>query len=67
MSLVNVRVSHLRPKYQNLKEWMVVPEHVYIARGGIVFIDGQRYPPRDSIWANPFKVGKDGSREEVIS
>jgi hypothetical protein len=42
------------------------PQNVYIGRGRIVFIDGKRYPPQDSIWANPFKVGKDGTLEEII-
>ena len=42
------------------------PNNEYIGRRGIVFIDGVRYPPTDSLWANPFKVGKDGTRDEVI-
>jgi hypothetical protein len=29
---------------------------------GIVFINGARYPAKDSIWANPFKIGKDGPK-----
>ena len=42
-----------------------------IARGGVVFIEDnngmkQRYPPKDSIFANPFKVGRDGDRKNVI-
>lgn len=57
---VNVKVQYLRPQYQNLKQWCEAsPNHVYIGRRGIVFIDNVRYPPRDSIWANPFKVGQD--------
>jgi len=65
----NVKVKHIRPKYQDLKEWCEDESNLYIGRRGIVFvtIEGkkQRYPPRDSIWANPFKIGKDGTREEV--
>lgn len=56
MSVVNVRVGHIRPKYQNLQEWMNDPNNLYIGRKCIVFIDGQRYPPKDSPWANPYKA-----------
>jgi hypothetical protein len=31
-----------------------------------VFIDKQRYPKKQSIWANPFKVGRDGPLPKVI-
>ena len=41
--------------------------NVYIGRRGIVFIESVRYPPNDSVWCNPFKIGKDGTREEVLS
>lgn len=55
-SLVSVKVASIRPKYNNIKEWMNDPNNVYIGRGRIVFIDGIRYPPEDSIWANPFQI-----------
>ncbi len=64
--IANVKVACIRPQYQNLKEWMADPNNVYIGRRGIVFIDGVRFPPQDSIFANPFKVGRDGTRQEVI-
>lgn len=67
MSVVNCRVSHIRPKYQNLKDWCSDPDNVYIGRKGIVFIDGKRYPKEDSIFCNPYKVGRDGNREEVLN
>jgi hypothetical protein len=67
MSVVNCKVSFIRPKYNNLKEWMEDDNNVYIARGGVVFVDGRRFPTNSSKFANPFKVGKDGSRQEVIS
>lgn len=66
MSVVNVKIIHLRPQYNNLKEWMENPDHVYIGRKGIVFIDNKRFPEKDSLWCNPFKIGKDGSREEIL-
>jgi hypothetical protein len=59
-----VKVKNLRPKYANLKEWMAGPNNIYIGRAGIVFIDGERFPKRDSIWANPFKIT--GDRDAVI-
>lgn len=70
MSVVNVKVKYIRPDYKDLKEWCESKDNVYIARRGVVFIDTdkgkQRYPEKDSIFANPFKIGKDGDRNEVI-
>ena len=66
-TICNVKVSFIRPKYLNLKEWISDQSNVYIGRKGVVFIDGQRYPKQDSIWCNPFKIGRDGRREEVIN
>ena len=66
MSVVNCKVAHIRPKYKNLQEWMKDPNNVYIGRAGIVFIDKQRFPKQSSNFANPFKIGKDGTRNEVI-
>jgi hypothetical protein len=62
----NVKVKYIRPLYSNLKEWMNDPHNVYIGRGGVVFIDGKRFPSQSSQWCNPFKIGKDGSRGQVI-
>ena len=64
--VVSVKVACIRPEYDNLKEWMKDTNNVYIGRRGVVFIDGVRFPPKDSIWANPFKINKDGDRDEVI-
>lgn len=66
MSVVNVKVDQIRPKYSNLKEWTDDPDNIYIGRGRIAYIDGLRFPPADSIWANPFKIGKDGTRDQVL-
>ncbi len=65
--VVNVKVVHLRPQYDNLESWCNDPNNVYIGRRGVVFVNKVRYPQKDSIWYNPYKVGKDGSREEVIA
>ena len=66
MSIINCKVVNIRPKYDNLKEWMEDSNNIYIARKGIDFINKERYPKYDSIWANPFKIGKDGTREQVV-
>jgi hypothetical protein len=67
MSVKNVKVANIRPKYNNLKEWIDDKENnIYIGRAGIVFIDNERFPKQASIFCNPYKVGKDGTREEVI-
>ena len=69
--VVNCRVQYIRPKYQNLKEWCDDCENnVYIGRKGVVFVQDsglkRRYPTEDSIFYNPYKIGKDGCRQEVI-
>ena len=61
--LVNVRVKCTGT---NLKQWVSNPNHVYIGRGRIVIIDKRRYPENDSKYANPYKVGRDGSLAEVL-
>lgn len=67
MSVKNCKVAHIRPQFHDLREWMEDPANVYIGRAGVVFIDGQRFPQNASPFCNPFKVGKDGTREEVIA
>lgn len=54
--LWNCKVKYIRPQFNNLKECLEDENYVYIGRGGIVFIDGERYPKKDSVWANPFKM-----------
>uniref|UniRef100_A0A0G4GIR3 DUF4326 domain-containing protein n=1 Tax=Chromera velia CCMP2878 TaxID=1169474 RepID=A0A0G4GIR3_9ALVE len=66
MSVVNVKVAFIRPKYANLREWRADPQNVYIGRRGVVFVDGRRYPESDSPFANPFKISKSVSGETVL-
>jgi len=72
MSVVNCKVKYIRPKYNNLQEWMNDPDNVYIGRAGVVFIQNtdtnikERFPKLQSPFANIFKIGKDSSREDVI-
>ena len=65
-SVTNVSVKHIRPAYANLAEWCADPKNVYIGRAGVVFIEGKRYPSAPSPLANPFKIGRDGTREDVL-
>lgn len=66
MSVINIKVANIRPKYKDLAEWMGDPNNVYIGRKGIVFINGERYPKQDSIWHNPFKIDSIHDRNYVI-
>ncbi len=66
MSVVNCKVKYIRPKYNNLEEWMNDENNVYIGRKGIVFIDKQRYPKQSSIFSNPYIIDKDGTRQEIL-
>lgn len=68
MSVENVKVKFIRPKgYNNLKEWCDNENNAYIGRSGIVFVNKERFPKKNSEFANPFKLGKDGTREEIIN
>ena len=72
MSVINCKVEHIRKDgYTDLKAWCANPQNSYVGRAGVVFVkEGdtkQRYPKQSSSVCNPFKVGKDGTREEVIA
>jgi len=66
-TVVNVKVKYIRPKYKNLEEWLEDPNNVNIGRGNVIRINNKPMPPKSSKWANPFKIGKDGTREDVIA
>lgn len=67
MNVQNVRVAYIRPQgYQNLKKWIDNENNLYIGRGGIVFIDEERYPKVSSKWHNPFKVGTQYTRDSCL-
>lgn len=68
MPVVNVKVASIRPLgFHTLREWMADPANAYIGRAGVVFVDKRRFPEQSSPFANPFKIGKDGTRDEVIA
>jgi hypothetical protein len=62
---VDVHVKSLRPKYNDLTEWMNDPNNVYVGRKGVLILNGERFPKKDSIWANSYTVKKYG-REEAL-
>lgn len=70
--VVNVKVAHIRPRgYHDLRAWCEDPKNVYVGRKGVVFVEDEegqksRYPKKDSRWANPFKISKTQTRNEVI-
>jgi hypothetical protein len=66
MSVVNCKVKYIRPKYKNLEEWMKNDNNVYIGRAGVVFVNNVRCPKKASEFANPYRIGKDGTRDEVL-
>ena len=72
MSVVNVKVAHIRPQYKDLRDWMSHEDNVYIGRGGVVFVvanDGSkvRWPKSNSVWCNKNKVTTAMSRDEAIA
>lgn len=67
MSVQNCKVAFLRPAFQNLRDWMQDSQHVYVGRRGIVFVDGERFPKSDSIWANPYKITATQDRTAVLT
>lgn len=59
MSVVNVSVKFIRPKYSNIHEWMKDANNIYIGRScHYVGVNA-------SIWANPYSVKKYG-RDEAL-
>ncbi len=65
-SVINCKVKYIRPQYNDLEEWTKDENNVYIGRGGVVFIKGKRFPSKPSPFCNPFVIGKNGSRDEVL-
>lgn len=64
--VVNVRAASIRPKHADLRAWCADPQNVYVGRRGVVLLEGARYPPRDSPFANPFRISEAVPREGVI-
>ena len=54
-TIVNVKVKYIRPTYNTLQDWMKNPQHEYIGRCGVVFINKERFPKKSSQWAKTRK------------
>lgn len=72
MSVVNVKVAYIRPEFDNLKEWMDEKNNIYIGRVGVVFVtdsegNKHRWPPKASIFANPYKLQTKHTFEDMIN
>jgi hypothetical protein len=58
-TVVCVKVENIRKTGINdLQEWMSNPKNVYIGKKNVVFINKERFPKIDSIWANPYTIDK---------
>lgn len=64
--VVNVKVKYIRPKYSTLREWINDSKNIYIGRRGVILLEKKRFPESNSIFCNPYKIGKDGTREDVL-
>ena len=66
VEVVSLYPSYIKPECTNLEDWCSRSNHIYIGNKRMTHINKKRYPKQDSIWANPFKTGKDGTRQEVL-
>lgn len=56
---IDCHVKNLRSLgYENLEEWVDYPDNCYCARKNIIIHKSRRFPPTDSYYCNPYKVGK---------
>lgn len=59
-TICDVHVGCLRKRgILDLETWLKDPNHVYIARDGVLINNGLRFPRLNSPWSNPFKVKGD--------
>lgn len=67
---VSVKVDYLRPRYDNLQQWIQQPGHILCTRRGRVFITDNQgkyvftYP--ESPWANPYTVKDYGLDQALV-
>ena len=64
-----VAVAELRKKYKDksidLSKWLEMEDCIYVGRRGRIFINGEIFHYKDSIWKNDFTV-KDYGRDECL-
>lgn len=62
MSVVCTKAKFIRPKYNDLREWILDKDNVYIGRKNAVFVNlpnstnKERFPKYSSVFANPYTV-----------
>jgi hypothetical protein len=63
-SVVNVKCQYIKPEgYMSSSAWLEQKNHLYIGRN-VGYNPQWKWPK--SKWANPFKVGKDGTLDDVL-
>lgn len=66
---VCVAVSELRKKYKDksidLKKWLSDPDNIYVGRRGRIWINGEIFHYKDSVWKNDFTIKQHG-REKCL-
>ena len=63
MSAVCIKKANLKKLgYRDLEHWLEDESHVYIGRNMEFYVKGAKKSP----FANPFKIGKDYTREESL-
>ena len=63
ISVVNVKVEHLRPRgFHTFEDWARIPGHVYIGRNMSCYISGAVA----SKWANPYQLKKFNTVNECL-
>ncbi len=66
-TVVDVHVQFIRPRgYSNFTAWRSDPRNLYIGRSGFDKLGQQTIRREGSIWANPFKVGRDGDLRSCV-
>ncbi|OQR97478.1 hypothetical protein THRCLA_06936 [Thraustotheca clavata] len=66
-TVINVNAKSLRALgYKSIDAWFAAsPNHVYIGRAMPAYQGKSAIP--GSVWGNPFKIGRDGTREDVVT
>jgi hypothetical protein len=66
---VCIAVAELRKKYKDksidLRKWLLDSDNVYVGRRGRIWINGEIFHYKDSVWRNDFTV-KEHGRDECL-
>ena len=68
--VVAVNANKIRPRYNNLREWMQDENNAYVGRNGRIFIteNGEKtiYHYPKSKWHNPYRADKTNTLDDVL-